>query len=80
MKKLTDTQRRVLRKSSRCNASDYVIYPFWGTEREIHRKLCKRGYYTVQTFEFAPGAFVSGWFLSRKGRQALGGKHVEVTA
>lgn len=72
MKKLTGTQRRILRKSARWNASDYAIYPFLGTEREIHRKLCKRGYYTVQTFEFAPGAYMSGWFLSSKGRQALG--------
>lgn len=72
MKKLTGTQRRILRKSSRWSASVTGIYPFWGTEREIHRKLCKRGYYTVQTFEFAPGAYVSGWFLSVKGRKALG--------
>lgn len=72
MKKLTGTQRRILRKSARWSLTDYVIYPFCGTEREIHRKLCKRGYFTVQTFEFAPGAYISGWFLTVKGRQALG--------
>lgn len=74
MKKLTGAQKRILRKSARWSLTDYAIYPFRGTEREIHFKLCKRGYFTVQTLNFAPGAYISGWFLSRKGRQALLGE------
>jgi len=77
MGKLTKRQRQILRKSARyarnmtISPFSRAIAPFWGTESRIHRKLCKRGYYTVKTIEFASNAYVSGWFLSDKGWQAL---------